>query len=61
MSELKDLLNDLQNLSTCLMTVPLEHVDASAYQQLLEDQFNLIQFINGYASVLYAQPTTSAE
>lgn len=53
-AELKDLLNDLENLSTCLMTLPEEHVDASALSQLFEDQLSLIQKINGYASMLRA-------
>jgi hypothetical protein len=47
---LKGLLNDLENLSTCLMTLPEEHVDATAYGQLLEDQYALIQMINGYVT-----------
>ena len=51
---LKDLLNDLENLSTCLMTIPQEHVDSTAYCLLQEDQFNLIQTINGYATMLQA-------
>lgn len=53
---LKDLLNDLENLSTCLMgltSVP-EHINSSAYDQLQEDQYSLIQRINGYASMLRA-------
>lgn len=49
---LKDLLNDLENFSTCLMGLPEEHVDATAYGLLLENQLNLIQTINSYASVL---------
>ena len=51
---LKDLLNDLENLSTCLMTLPEKHVDATAYGQLMEDQYALIQTINGYATMLNA-------
>lgn len=51
---LKDLLNDLENLSTCLMTLPEKHVDATAYGQLMEDQYALIQTINGYATMLQA-------
>ncbi len=51
-SGLKDLLNDLENLSTCLMTLPQEHVDATAYCQLLEDQYSLIQTINCYCTML---------
>ena len=49
---LKDLLDDLENLSTCLMSLPEKHVDSTAYGILLEDQFTLIQTINSYASVL---------
>ena len=49
---LKDLLNDLENLSTCLMTLPERHIDATAYGQLVEDQYALIQTINCYASML---------
>lgn len=49
---LKDLLNDLENLSTCLMGLPEEHVDSTAYGILLEDQLTLIQTINSYASML---------
>ncbi|MCP4263108.1 MAG: hypothetical protein GY774_37200 [Planctomycetes bacterium] len=49
---LKDLLNDLENLSTCLMTLPEKHIDATAYGQLMEDQYALIQTINGYATML---------
>jgi hypothetical protein len=49
---LKDLLNDLENLSTCLMTLPEKHVDATAYGQLMEDQYALIQTINCYATML---------
>lgn len=49
---LKDLLNDLENLSTCLMTLPEQHVHVKAYSQLIEDQYALIQTINGYATML---------
>lgn len=51
---LKDLLNDLENLSTCLMTLAAlpQHVNSSAYDQLMEDQYSLIQTINGYATML---------
>nr|AKN38146.1 hypothetical protein [Vibrio tasmaniensis] len=51
---LKDLLNDLEELSTCIMTlsgIP-EHFNSSAYDQLQEDKHALIQKINGYASIL---------
>ena len=49
---LKDLLNDLENLSTCLIILPEKHIDATAYGQLMEDQHALIQTINGYATML---------
>lgn len=49
---LKDLLNDLENIATCLMTLPEKHIDATAYGQLMEDQYALIQMINGYVSML---------
>lgn len=51
-TELKDLLNDLENLATCLMTIPEKYVDATAYGQLQEDQYALIQTINGYVTML---------
>ena len=53
---LKDLLNDLENLSTCLMTLTTvpEHINSSAFDQLQDDQYALIQKINGYATVLQA-------
>lgn len=53
---LKDLLNDLENLSTCLMTLTTvpEHINSSAFDQLQEDQHALIQTINGYATMLKA-------
>ena len=53
---LKDLLNDLENLSTCLMTLTTvpEHINSSAFDQLQEDQYALIQTINGYATALNA-------
>jgi hypothetical protein len=53
---LKDLLNDLENLSTCLMTLTTvpEHINSSAFDQLQEDQYALIQTIIGYATMLQA-------
>ena len=56
-SGLKDLLMDLENISTCVMTLSAfsEHVDATAYGQLQEDQFFLIQKISGYATMLMAK------
>lgn len=49
---LKDLLNDLDNLSTCLMSIPQEHVDCSVIAQLRHDQYELIQKVNTYALVV---------
>lgn len=46
---LKDLLNDLENLSTCLISIPQEHVDCSVIAQLRHDQYELIQKVNTYA------------
>ncbi|ELU0552550.1 TPA: hypothetical protein ACGSSZ_004811 [Vibrio parahaemolyticus] len=54
---LKHLLVDLENLSTCIISMPKEHVDSAAYSQLLEDQFDLIQRVNGYATMLVAFST----
>ena len=51
---LKDLLNDLEHLSTCLMSLPEEHVDSTAFGQLKEDQLSLIHTINSYATMLCA-------
>lgn len=52
---LKDLLNDLENLSTCLMTLTTvpEHINSTAYDQLMEDQYALIQMINGYVTKIH--------
>lgn len=49
---LKDLLNDLENLSTCLISIPEHHVDISVISQLKQDQYDLIQTVNSYASML---------
>ena len=51
---LKDLLNDLENLSNCLTGIPREHITGSAYETLQEDQYNLIISINHYAAMLLA-------
>lgn len=53
---LKDLLNDLENLSTCLITLSSipNHIDSSSLNQLYEDQYSLIQTVNCYATVLQA-------
>ena len=49
---LKDLVSDLENIATCLMTIPEEHVDATAIGLLEESQYNLIKKINAYAMML---------
>lgn len=49
---LKNLLDDLGNLSTCIITMPKEHIDKTTYDQLIEDQYNLIQSIICYGNVL---------
>ncbi|HBC3398107.1 TPA: hypothetical protein KDX89_004950 [Vibrio parahaemolyticus] len=53
-SGLKDLLSDLENLSTCIMGLPKDHVSASVLRDLMEHQFELIQFIDGYCMMLEA-------
>lgn len=58
---LKDLLNDLENLSACLMGIPEHHVDSSVILQLQQDQFNLIHTINSYASMLLQSENSELE
>lgn len=55
-SGLKDLLNDLENLSTSLIALQSssEHVDSGVLSSLQESQFSLIQTVNGYATILQA-------
>ncbi|MDK9772719.1 MULTISPECIES: hypothetical protein [Vibrio] len=53
-SGLKDLLTDLENLSTCIAGLPREHVSASVLGELSEKQYELIQFANGYCMMLQA-------
>ncbi len=53
-SGLKDLLSDLENLSTCIISLPKEHVSASVLSDLMEHQHELIQFIDGYCMMLKA-------
>lgn len=51
---LRDLLNDLENLSNCLMTIPLDQVSPTTVGLLNEDQYQLIKKISDYSSkVLY--------
>lgn len=58
---LKDLLNDIEELSTCLMSLSaLSHsslISSEAFDQLVENQFTLIQKANSYASILKANET----
>lgn len=51
-SGLKDLLSDLETLSTCIVTMPSDHVSQSVRNQLLDHQLDLIQRINGYCTIL---------
>lgn len=53
-SGLKDLLSELENLSTCIISLPKEHVSASVLSDLMEHQHELIQFIDGYCMMLRA-------
>lgn len=49
---LKDLINNLENISTCLMSIPEEHIDTKAIGLLKENQHSLIEKINSYATML---------
>lgn len=49
---LKGLLNDLENISTCLMSIPEEHIDATAIGLIKKNQHSLIEKINSYATML---------
>ncbi|MBY4623168.1 hypothetical protein NB622_00045 [Vibrio parahaemolyticus] len=53
-SGLKDLLTDLENLSTCITGLPKEHVSPTVLADLIEQQYQLIQFVNGYCMMLQA-------
>lgn len=53
-SGLKDLLTDLENLSTCISGLPKQHVSPSVLGDLMEQQYQLIQFVNGYCMMLQA-------
>ncbi|MDF4871679.1 hypothetical protein P3571_23550 [Vibrio parahaemolyticus] len=58
---LKALLNDLENLSTCLNCIPEHHVDSLVILQLQQDQLNLIHTINSYASMLLHLQSENSE
>ncbi|MEZ8401237.1 hypothetical protein AB6C85_25005 [Vibrio splendidus] len=49
---LKDLLDELENLATCLMGMPRDRVDSDAWNRILEDQFELIKESQAYANIL---------
>ena len=53
-SGLKDLLSDLENIATCIVGLSNDHISPSLRSQLLEEQLDLIQSINGYAMMLQA-------
>lgn len=53
-SGLKDLLVDLETLSTCITSLPKEHVNTAAFASLLDQQHQLIESINGYCLMLNA-------
>lgn len=49
---LKDLLDELENLTTCLIAMPRNRVDKDAWSKMLENQFELIQEATSYANIL---------
>lgn len=49
---LKDLLDELENLATCLIALPKDRVDKNAWNKMLEDQFELVQEAAAYANML---------
>ncbi len=50
---LKDLLNNLEQLSTCTMTLrEIENVSSEAYNKLMEEQHSIIEKANAYAGAL---------
>ena len=51
---LKVLLDELENLTTCLSALPKDRVDKKAWNQVLEDQFKLVQEAAAYANMLEA-------
>jgi hypothetical protein len=51
-SGLKDLLSDLENLSTCISCLPRNHVSPSVLNDLIKQQHDLIEFTNGYCTML---------
>ncbi|MEG3696560.1 hypothetical protein V5098_25990 [Vibrio coralliirubri] len=49
---LKDLLDELENLATCLIGMPRDRVDKDAWNKMLEDQFEMVQEAAAYANRL---------
>ena len=49
---LKDLLDELENLATCLIGIPRDRVDKDAWDKILEDQFEMVQEAAAYANRL---------
>ena len=49
---LKDLLDELENLTTCLIGMPRNSVDKDAWSKMLENQFELVQEATAYANIL---------
>ncbi len=49
---LKDLLDELENLTTCLIGMPRNRVDKDAWSKMLENQFELVQEATAYANIL---------
>jgi hypothetical protein len=49
---LKDLLDELENLTTCLIGMPRDRVDKDAWSKMLENQFELVQEATAYANIL---------
>lgn len=49
---LKDLLDELENLATCLIGMPRDRVDKHAWNKMLENQFEMVQEAAAYANRL---------
>lgn len=49
---LKDLLDELEKLATCLIVMPRERVNDEVWNKILENQFELIQEAQAYANIL---------
>lgn len=55
---LNDLLEDLETLTICLNSMPIEHVDTDAYSRIQDDQLSMIQSITLYGLRLANQQST---